>query len=198
MADVVLKGRRYDLGTMLPFLLMHASVLLVFTVPFSLEMIAWFIGSYYLRMFGVTGGYHRYFSHRSYKLNRFWQFVMACLAQTSAQKGALWWAAHHRDHHLHSDCKEDLHSPVHEGFWWSHLGWVLSDEYDAYDQKRVSDLAKYPELRWLDRFHLAPAVVYAVAIFLIGGWDVNGRAVSRHVPHQLADAHLGHTPVCDA
>jgi stearoyl-CoA desaturase (delta-9 desaturase) len=171
MADVVLRGRRYDLGTMLPFVLMHASALLVFTVPFSLEMIAWFVGSYYLRMFGVTGGYHRYFSHRSYKLNRFWQFWMAFLAQTSAQKGALWWAAHHRDHHLYSDRKEDLHSPVHEGFWWSHLGWILSDEYDEYDPKRISDLVKYPELRWLDRFFLVPPVIYAVAIFLIGGWD---------------------------
>ena len=171
MADVVLKGRRYDLGTMLPFVLMHASVLLVLTVPFSLEMIAWFVGSYYVRMFGVTGGYHRYFSHRSYKLNRFWQFWMAFLAQTSAQKGALWWAAHHRDHHLYSDRKEDLHSPVHEGFWWSHLGWILSDEYDAYDPKRIADLAKFPELRWLDRYFLVPPVIYAVAIFLVGGWD---------------------------
>lgn len=171
MANVVLRGKRYDVGTMLPFVLMHASVLLVFTVPFSFEMIAWFVGSYYLRMFGVTGGYHRYFSHRSYKLNRFWQFWMAFLAQTSAQKGALWWAAHHRDHHLYSDRKEDLHSPVHEGFWWSHLGWILSDEYDDYDPKRISDLSKFPELRWLDRYFLVPPTLYAVAIFLIGGWD---------------------------
>ena len=89
MTDVLFKGRRYDLGTSLPFLLMHASVLLVFAVPFSAGMVAWLAGSYYLRMFGVTGGYHRYFSHRSYKLNRFWQFCMAFLAQTSAQKGAL-------------------------------------------------------------------------------------------------------------
>jgi len=171
MADVAFRGRRYDLGTMLPFVLIHASVLLIFTIPFSLEMIAWFAGSYYLRMFGVTGGYHRYFSHRSYKLNRFWQFWMAFLAQTSGQKGALWWAAHHRDHHLYSDRKEDLHSPVHEGFWWSHLGWILSDEYDDYDTKRVSDLSKFPELRWLDRHYLVPPVFYAVSIFLIGGWD---------------------------
>lgn len=171
MANVVLRGRRYDVGTMLPFVLMHASVLLVLTVPFSFEMIAWFVGSYYLRMFGVTGGYHRYFSHRSYKLNRFWQFWMAFLAQTSAQKGALWWAAHHRDHHLYSDRKEDLHSPVHEGFWWSHLGWILSDEYDDYDPKRISDLSRFPELRWLDRYFLVPPTIYAVAIFLIGGWD---------------------------
>lgn len=170
MADAVLKRKHYDLGTMVPFLVIHASVLLVFTVPFSLSMLAWLVGSYYLRMFGVTGGYHRYFSHRSYKLNRFWQFCLAFLAQTSGQKGALWWAAHHRDHHLYSDRKEDLHSPVHEGFWWSHLGWILSDEYDHYDPKRIADLGKYPELRWLDRYHLVPAIVYAVAIFLIGGW----------------------------
>ena len=89
----------------------------------------------------VTGGYHRYFSHRSYKLNRFWQFCLAFLAQTSGQKGVLWWAAHHRDHHLHSDRKDDLHSPVHEGFWWSHLGWILSDEYDDYDPKRIADFS---------------------------------------------------------
>ena len=171
MTEVALKRKHYDLGTMIPFLIIHASVLLVLTVPFSLGMVAWLVGSYYLRMFGVTGGYHRYFSHRSYKLNRFWQFSLAFLAQTSGQKGALWWAAHHRDHHLYSDRKEDLHSPVHEGFWWSHLGWILSDEYDHYDPKRIADLVKYPELRWLDRFHLVPTIVYAIAIYLIGGWD---------------------------
>jgi stearoyl-CoA desaturase (delta-9 desaturase) len=165
----LLKRKNYDLGAMVPFLLLHASVLLIFTVPFSPGMIAWCLGSYFLRMFGVTGGYHRYFSHRAYKLNRFWQFCLAFLAQTSGQKGALWWAAHHRDHHLHSDRKEDLHSPVHEGFWWSHLGWILSDEYDHYDPKRIADFSRYPELRWLDKLHLLPTLLYAVAIYLIGG-----------------------------
>ncbi|MEO8483561.1 MAG: acyl-CoA desaturase [Acidobacteriota bacterium] len=170
MAVALIKSKRYDLGAMIPFLVLHASVLLVLTVPFSLSMIAWLAGSYFLRMFGVTGGYHRYFSHRSYKLNRFWQFCFAFLAQTSGQKGALWWAAHHRDHHLYSDRKEDLHSPVHEGFWWSHLGWILSDEYDHYDPKRIADLVKYPELRWLDKFHLVPTILYAIAIYYVGGY----------------------------
>jgi stearoyl-CoA desaturase (delta-9 desaturase) len=170
MTVAALKRKRYDLGAMLPFLFLHASVLLVLTVPFSLSMIAWLAGSYFLRMFGVTGGYHRYFSHRAYKLNRFWQFCFAFLAQTSGQKGALWWAAHHRDHHLYSDRKEDLHSPVHEGFWWSHLGWILSDEYDHYDPKRIADLVKYPELRWLDKYHLVPTILYGAAIYYIGGY----------------------------
>jgi stearoyl-CoA desaturase (Delta-9 desaturase) len=171
IASVLAKRKQYDWATMTPFVLLHASVVLVFFVPFTLEMIAWVTGSYFLRMFFVTAGYHRYFSHRSFKLNRFWQFVVAFMAQTSSQKGVLWWAAHHRDHHLHSDRKTDLHSPVHEGFWWSHLGWILSDEYDDYDPKRISDFSRYPELRWLNKWHVVPTVVYAVAIFLIGGFD---------------------------
>jgi stearoyl-CoA desaturase (delta-9 desaturase) len=171
MAELVIKRKRYDLGTMLPFLLFHAAILLVFVVPFRPSMIVWMLGSYYLRMFGVTAGYHRYFSHRSFKLNRGWQFAMACLAQTSGQKGVLWWAAHHRDHHLMSDRKEDLHSPVHEGFWWSHLGWILSDEYNEYDPKRIADFSRYAELNWLDTFHLVPTVVYGAAVFFLGGWS---------------------------
>ncbi|HUF46382.1 MAG TPA: acyl-CoA desaturase [Vicinamibacterales bacterium] len=170
MAELALKRKHYDLSTMLPFLVLHASVLLVLVVPFEPSLILWLVGSYYLRMFGVTAGYHRYFSHRAFKLNRFWQFSLAFLAQTSGQKGALWWAAHHRDHHLHSDTRADLHSPVHEGFWWSHLGWILSDEYDSYNPSRIADFRKYWELRLLERFHLVPPVIYGVAIYLIGGW----------------------------
>jgi stearoyl-CoA desaturase (delta-9 desaturase) len=171
MSELALKRKHYDWGTMVPFIVIHASVLLVFTVPFRPALLAWLAGSYFLRMFAVTGGYHRYFSHRSFRMNRFWQFWMACLAQTSAQKGVLWWAAHHRDHHLHSDRKEDLHSPVHEGFWWSHLGWILSDEYETFDAKRISDFHRFPELRLLDRFHLLPAIAYGAAVYFIGGWD---------------------------
>ncbi len=170
MTEVALKQKHYDPTTMWPFVVFHASALLVLTVPFDPRYLLWLVGSYGLRMFAVTAGYHRYFSHRAFKLNRFWQFVLAFLAQTSGQKGVLWWASHHRDHHLNSDREADLHSPVHEGFWWSHLGWILSDEYDGYDPRRIADFSKFPELRWLDRYHLVPTVAYAVAVYLIGGW----------------------------
>jgi len=171
MTVLAAKRKNYDLATMIPFVVLHVLTLLAFTVPFSASLLAWAVGSYYLRMFGVTAGYHRYFSHRAYKLNRFWQFALAFLAQTSGQKGALWWAAHHRDHHLNSDRKEDLHSPVHEGFWWSHLGWILSDEYDGYDPKRIADFSKYPELRFLNKYHLLPTIVYGTAIYLVFGYS---------------------------
>jgi stearoyl-CoA desaturase (delta-9 desaturase) len=77
----------------------------------------------------------------------------------SAQKGALWWAAHHRHHHKHSDTEQDVHSALLRGFYWSHVGWILSKEYNEYDQELVKDLRRYPELVWLDRYHFIPPLV---------------------------------------
>ena len=119
-------------------------------------------------MFGVTAGYHRYFSHRTFKMSRLGQFLLAFLAQSSAQRGALWWAAHHRHHHKHSDEPDDVHSPVQRGFWYSHLGWIFSDNSKTHTD-RIKDLMKFPELVWLDRYHHIPAVVVALASYFVGG-----------------------------
>ena len=124
---------------------------------------------YAMRMFAITAGYHRYFSHRSYKLGRCWQFLMAFLAETSGQKGVLWWAAHHRVHHLHADKGLDIHSPLRRGFWWAHVGWVLSNEFDEHDPALIKDFSKFPELRWLDKHYLVPPVLLASAILSAGG-----------------------------
>ncbi len=161
----------YHYGAVVPFLLLHVAALAVLFVPFSGALLWWLAGSYLLRMFGVTAGYHRYFSHRSYKLGRVAQFALAFLAQTSGQKGVLWWAAHHRFHHRNSDEELDIHSPIHRGFWWSHAGWILSNDYDSHDPKTVADFGKYPELRWLDRHHWVPTVLYAAGILAIGGFE---------------------------
>lgn len=165
------RGGGYHYGAVVPFILLHLAALGVLAVEWSLAMFVWFLGSYLVRMFGVTAGYHRYFSHRSYRLGRAAQFALAFLAQTSAQKGVLWWAAHHRYHHRHSDEETDIHSPARQGFWWSHAGWILSNDYDGYDPKTIADFAKYPELRWLDRYHWVPTVAYAAVILAIGGLD---------------------------
>src|SRR5688572_4141416 len=105
---------------------------------------------YGVRMFFVTAGYHRYFSHRTYRTSRWFQLVLALGAIFAGQKGVLWWAAHHRRHHRFSDEPQDVHSPIQDGFWWSHIGWILSGEWDETDLPAVKDLAKFPELRWLD------------------------------------------------
>ena len=124
---------------------------------------------YLPRMFLATGVYHRYFSHRSYKTSRWFQFVLALGAVSIAEKGVLWWAAHHRNHHKLSDQPGDLHAPRY-GFWWSHIGWILSPAFEGTDLGKVKDLAKYPELRWLDRWWMLPPVAVGVVTFLIGGW----------------------------
>ena len=123
-----------------------------------------------VRMFGVTAGYHRYFSHRTYKMGRVMQFLMAFLSQTSMQRGVLWWAAHHRHHHKYSDQPEDVHSVRQDGFFWSHIGWVVSPRWAETDMSRVRDLAKYPELRFLERFQHLPGLVLAGLCFALFGW----------------------------
>jgi stearoyl-CoA desaturase (delta-9 desaturase) len=157
----------------IPFLAMHVFALVaVFFVPFHWSYVAWAVGLYYARMWVVTAGYHRYFSHRTFKTSRVFQFVLAFLAETSAQKGVLWWAANHRHHHRESDQPGDVHSPLQSGFWWSHVGWILSDAHAETRTEAIRDFARFPELRFLNRFHLLPPFLLAVAIFLIGGFPL--------------------------
>ena len=118
---------------------------------------------YVARMFGITAGYHRYFSHRTFELGRPAAFALAWLAQSSAQKSVLGWAA--------SDEPDDVHSPVQRGFWYSHVGWIFDRSTDRTDLSKVRDLAQFPELRWLHRWELVPAATLALACFAIGGWS---------------------------
>jgi len=152
------------------FIAVHFVCLSAIWLGITWQAAALCVGMFLVRKFGITGGYHRYFSHRSYKTSRVFQFILAFIGGASAQKGALWWAAHHRHHHKHSDTEEDLHSAKLEGFYWSHVGWVLSNEYDEYESKAVQDLTKYPELVFIDKYHWIPPVSTAIACYLIGGW----------------------------
>ncbi|MET0620163.1 MAG: fatty acid desaturase [Thermoanaerobaculia bacterium] len=148
------------------FLVVHVAALGVFALGFSWKGIALCLGSYYLRMFAVTAGFHRYFSHRTYRLPRVPQFLLAVLGQTAAQKGVLWWASHHRHHHKYSDRPEDIHSPMQSGFWWAHIGWILSPDNEKTDYSRVPDLAKYPELVWLNEHQYLATILYAITMYL--------------------------------
>jgi len=154
----------------IPFFLFHVvAVAGAIWVGFSWKLLLLAVLFYYIRIFGVTAGYHRYFSHRAYRTGRVFQLFLAFLAQTSAQKGVLWWASHHRLHHKRSDLPGDVHSVKLDGFVWAHVGWILSKEHEETDMTRVQDLAKYPELVWLDKHYLVPPTVLAVVMFLLGG-----------------------------
>jgi stearoyl-CoA desaturase (delta-9 desaturase) len=151
------------------FAIQLASVVGIFWLGWSWKGALLAVALYYVRMFGVTGAYHRYFSHRTYRTSRAFQFLLAVLAMTSVQKGVLWWASHHRLHHRNSDQPDDVHSVLQDGFWWSHVGWIVSKKYDATDLSKVKDLARFPELRFLDRYHALVPIAYATTLYLLGG-----------------------------
>jgi stearoyl-CoA desaturase (delta-9 desaturase) len=154
----------------IPFLAVHGMAIAApFLAPPTWSRLGLAAAVYAVQMFAITAGYHRYFSHRAYRTSRAFQLLLAVLGTLTVQKGALWWAAHHRDHHRHSDAEEDVHSPVRRGFWWSHVGWILSERHDRTKLDRVRALARYPELVWLDRWGLALTVAWAAGFFLAGG-----------------------------
>lgn len=155
----------------IPFILLNLSCFLVFYVRFSWIALSTAMFLYFFRLFTIGAFYHRYFSHRTFKTNRFWQFIFAACAGTCAQRGPLWWASHHRQHHMVSDKPEDAHSPVQHGFWWSHVGWFLSKKNYNYNPDRVKDLACYPELVFLERYDVLMPILLFLSLY-IAGWSL--------------------------
>ncbi|MGE0787371.1 MAG: acyl-CoA desaturase [Sandaracinaceae bacterium] len=163
------RRHRYYLSGTIPWLLIH---LLVFGAVWSgvtWQAVVVCVAMYFFRIWSVTAVYHRYFSHRTYSTSRWFQFVLAWCATMTTQRGVLWWAAHHRAHHLYSDTERDLHSPKQDGFLHSHVGWIFGDTSDT-DWSRIKDFAKYPELVWLNKYWLLPPTLTGIATFLLFGW----------------------------
>jgi stearoyl-CoA desaturase (delta-9 desaturase) len=160
---------RIDWVRCIPFFSLHVGSLGVLWVGWSWTAVAVAIALYLVRMFAVTGFYHRYFSHRTFQTSRAAQFLFAVVGASAAQRGPLWWAYQHRHHHEHSDQEHDAHSPRQHGFWWAHVGWFCSAKNFPTDYNRVRDLAKYPELVWLNRFDTVVPILLAVGLFALGG-----------------------------
>ena len=160
--------KEVDWLRIIPLIFLHLGCLGVFWVGWSWTAVIVSLTLYVIRMFAITGFYHRYFSHKTFKTNRMWQFVFAVMGNASVQRGPLWWAAHHRHHHRHTDLEQDVHSPSRHGFWWSHIGWMTSKANFATKMTYVKDWAKYPELRWLNRFDTVVPIVMAVSLYIFG------------------------------
>ena len=157
----------------LPFIVLHLACFAVFWVEFSTIAISVAALLYLLRMFAITGFYHRYFAHKAFKTSRAVQFIFAFLAASAAQRGPLWWASHHRHHHAHSDHPEDPHSPKQHGFFWSHLSWFLANKNFRSKNERIKDWLKYPELTLLDRYDVVAPMALALGLFGLGAWLEN-------------------------
>ena len=152
----------------LPFILLNLSCVAVFWVGFSWVAVSTAFVLWFVRVFSIGAFYHRYFSHRTFKANRFWQLIFAIMGGMAVQRGPLWWATHHRQHHMYADEYEDAHSPVRHGFLWSHIGWFMSKKHYYYNPERVKDLTRFPELVFLDRFDSLVPILLGVSLFVAG------------------------------
>jgi stearoyl-CoA desaturase (delta-9 desaturase) len=153
-----------------PFLLVHLLPLFAFVTGVTTKAVVLGVSLYFLRMFAITAGYHRYFAHKTYRLGRVPQFLLAFLGETAAQKGVLWWASRHRDHHKYADTARDPHSPQ-KGFWWAHIGWIMSGRYSHTEYENIQDFAQYKELVWLNEHDWLPPWLLGVFCFVVGGWS---------------------------
>lgn len=152
----------------IPFVLLHLSCFFVLAVGWSWTAVVVAVAAYAVRMFAITAFYHRYFSHRSFETSRAMQFVFALVGSTAVQRGPIWWASHHRAHHQNSDKESDVHSPARNGFWWSHVGWILSRANFRPRFDLVRDLTRFPELRFLDRFDVLVPLISLGVFYCMG------------------------------
>ena len=161
---------RIDYARCFSLIFIHLGCLGIFWVGWSWTAVSIALFLYFTRMFAITAFLHRYFSHRTFKTNRFFQFIFACIASSAMQRGALWWAAHHRKHHKESDTDKDVHSPHTKSFLWSHIGWITSRKNFLTDYKAIKDFARYPELVFLNRFNKLIPLLLGVLLYVSGEW----------------------------
>ena len=169
-ADNNTNDERIDYARSFSLIFIHLGCLGIFWVGWSWTAVSIALFLYFTRMFAITAFLHRYFSHRTFKTNRFFQFIFACIASSAMQRGALWWAAHHRKHHKESDTEKDVHSPHTKSFLWSHIGWIASRKNFSTDYKAIKDFARYPELVFLNRFNKLIPLLLGVLLFVSGEW----------------------------
>ena len=162
------RGDAIDWLRCIPFVGMHVACLAVFWTGASAVALWTTVCLYLLRMFAITGFYHRYFSHRSFKTSRWFQTLMAWVGCASVQRDPMWWASHHAHHHANSDDPPDPHSPMQRGFLRSHIGWFMTREAFPTRRSYVRDWQRYPELRFLNRFDWAPPAALALGLFAAG------------------------------
>jgi stearoyl-CoA desaturase (delta-9 desaturase) len=154
------------------FWIVQASALLIFFIPFSWELAALWAASHFLRAVGLTLAFHRYYAHRAFQMNRIARFVWTFIGIAAMQKGPLWWAGHHVNHHRFADRDGDPHSPMISGVYYAHIGWFLNDaRHDRLEPSNpvVRDFSKVPEIAWLDRYFAVPPLMLAAAMYLAGG-----------------------------
>lgn len=167
--SLLVDGEKINFVRCMPYFLIHVGCIAVLYTGVSLKGVIICLVCYAFRVLALTGFYHRYFAHRAFKTSRSLQFLFAFLGATAAQRGPIWWAAHHRHHHKHSDGFADEHSPKMHGFLVSHFIWFIKNKNFATNEKFIKDFAKYPELVFLNRFDFIPPLILVLFLYQFFG-----------------------------
>lgn len=154
----------------IPFVMVHLACLFVFLTGVTKSSLIICLVLHFIRIWAISAGYHRYFSHRSFKTSRVFQFILAFLAQSSTQRGVLQWANDHRKHHRYSDTENDLHSPRKHGFLYSHFGWIFAKETYDRQYEHMQDFKRYLEIVWINKYYHLPPITLALLTYIIAGW----------------------------
>ena len=157
------------------FWTVQVSALLVFAVPFRWAFVAVWAASHFLRAIGLTLAFHRYFAHRAFKMNRIARFAWVWIGTSAMQKGPIWWAGHHVNHHKYADRDGDPHSPMVSGVYYAHIGWFLNDsKHDTLEPTNpvIRDFSKVPELAFIEKYFFLPPLALAIAMFALGGFPL--------------------------
>lgn len=196
LSDVVVHDERISLrvrllnlvAVLLPLAGLVMAIVLLWGIAFEWVYLGLLVGLYVLTALGVTVGYHRFFTHKSFKTPRFVGVTLAVLGSMAVEGPVLRWVATHRKHHQHSDQEEDPHSPhghgggirgMLMGMWHAHMGWLFrskafvseraigseGSEYSRY----VKDLETDPWWRWMSRLFPLWVVLGLLLPALIGG-----------------------------
>ena len=176
-ADLITLSNRKKMNwvTSIALILLHIGAITALFM-FTWRALAVTIFLYWMTIcLGISMGYHRLHTHRSYQVPRVLEYFFAVCGALTLEGGPIFWVATHRIHHQKSDQPGDPHSPR-EGAWWSHVGWILFGETNHNNTrvmgKYAPDLMKHPFYVWLNNYHWVPLAVLGAVLLAVGGLPV--------------------------
>jgi stearoyl-CoA desaturase (delta-9 desaturase) len=167
-------GKRFDWVNVWYFTSIHIGALFA-PALFSWSAFGLFLLLYWLTAsIGICLTYHRLLTHRGFKVPKPLEYVFTFFGMLASEGGAITWVAMHRMHHTLSDrAGKDLHTPK-DGFWWSHIGWILTKlgwSYREMERKYAPELVADPVHRVMNRLHVFPNILVGLALYAWGGWS---------------------------
>jgi stearoyl-CoA desaturase (delta-9 desaturase) len=170
-------------AVVVPFLAVLAAIGLLWNDVVGTADLVIAAAMYLLTAVGITVGFHRLLTHRSFQTSKRFEYAFAVLGSMAVQGPVISWVADHRKHHAHTDEEGDPHSPhvghggglrgVLSGLWHAHSGWLMSTQGRADWKRYAPDLYEDPGMRLVGR-RFVPLVILSLVLPALAGYAVSG------------------------